>query len=140
MTPRRVGFLNCSAAPPRAEPAGPSVWCTMMLRHGWAFDTSPQGASQTIFKPGISGMPDDLAIAATSCVCADAETENATAHAIARQRKCIAIEVPMDPSLAQLFPENAMLGELAQAMGHRRHFFAPVHPRRRRLVDRVAVL
>ena len=25
MTPRRVGFFACSSAPPRAEPAGPSV-------------------------------------------------------------------------------------------------------------------
>src|SRR6266436_4413254 len=130
MTPRRVGFLNCSAAPPRAEPAGPSVWCTMMFFQGWALATSPQGASQTIFKPGISGAPDDLAIAAMSCVCADAETENATAHAIARQRKCIAIEVPMDPPLAQLFPEDAMLGD--QAVGGGRHFFGFGHERRRR--------
>src|SRR3978361_2412664 len=64
MTPRRVGFLDCACAPPRAEPAGPSVWCTMMLRQGWAFATSPHGASQTIFKPGISGVPDDRAMAA----------------------------------------------------------------------------
>ena len=25
MTPRRAGFFACSSAPPRAEPAGPSV-------------------------------------------------------------------------------------------------------------------
>ena len=34
MTPRGGGFFACSAAPPRAEPAGPSVWCTMMLLPG----------------------------------------------------------------------------------------------------------
>src|SRR5471030_1662617 len=61
VTPRRVGFLDCSSAPPRAEPAGPSVWCTMMLRQGWAFATSPHGASQTIFRPGMSGVPDERA-------------------------------------------------------------------------------
>src|SRR5689334_11207108 len=77
MTPRRVGFLNCCCAPPRAEPAGPSVWCTMMLRQGWAFATSPHGASQTIFKPGMSGVPDDRAIVARSGVSADVGDENA---------------------------------------------------------------
>jgi hypothetical protein len=30
----------------------------MMLRQGWALDTSPHGASQTIFKPGRSGVPE----------------------------------------------------------------------------------
>ncbi len=30
----------------------------MMLRQGWAFATSPHGASQTIFRPGMSGVPD----------------------------------------------------------------------------------
>src|SRR5271167_1138248 len=79
MTPRRVGFLNCSCAPPRAEPAGPSVWCTMMLAHGWAFATSPQGASHTIFKPGISGVPDDLAIVVRSGDWAEAGAESAIA-------------------------------------------------------------
>src|ERR1035438_5748656 len=105
MTPRRVGFLNCSEAPPRAEPAGPSVWCAMMLRQGWAFDSSPQGASQTILRPGIAGVPDDFAIPAMSCVwscfwswvCAQVGAENATVHnTIASRRKCIDIEVPMD--------------------------------------------
>src|ERR1700709_342670 len=61
VTPRRVGFFDCACAPPRAEPAGPSVWCTMMLRQGFDFATSPHGDSQTIFQPGISGVPDDRA-------------------------------------------------------------------------------
>src|SRR6266849_6784797 len=90
MTPRRVGFLNCSVAPPRAEPAGPSVWCTMMLRQGWAFATSPHGASQTIFRPGISGVPDDRAMVAKSGVWADAGRENAmTQSAVTSRRKFI---------------------------------------------------
>src|ERR1700722_7948047 len=72
VTPRRVGFFACNAAPPRAEPAGPSVWCTMMLRQGWAFEASPQGASQTIFRPGISGVPDERASDAMSGDCAKA--------------------------------------------------------------------
>src|ERR1700736_6577721 len=80
VTPRRVGFLACASAPPRAEPAGPSVWCTMILRHGWAFDRSPHGASQTIFNPGISGVPEPRAIAARSGVWADAGARIATAQ------------------------------------------------------------
>src|SRR5213078_5349 len=43
MTPRRVGFLFCSSAPPRAEPAGPSVWCTMTLRHGCEIEVLREG-------------------------------------------------------------------------------------------------
>src|SRR4249920_3188765 len=90
MTPRRVGFLDCCCAPPRADPAGPSVWCTMMLRQGWAFATSPQDASQTIFKPGISGVPDDRASVARSGVWAIAENEIARAQsAIAGRRRFI---------------------------------------------------
>src|SRR6478735_1148507 len=80
MTPRRVGFFDCACAPPRAEPAGPSVWCTMMLRQGWDFAGSPHDASQTIFKPGISGVPDDGAIAVRSGVSADAGASIATAQ------------------------------------------------------------
>jgi hypothetical protein len=29
-----------------------------MLRQGWALATSPHGANQTIFNPGMSGMPE----------------------------------------------------------------------------------
>ena len=35
----------------------------MMLRQGWDLATSPQGASHTILRPGISGVPDERAIA-----------------------------------------------------------------------------
>src|ERR1700675_791759 len=92
VTPRRVGFLACACAPDRAEPGGPSVWCTMRLRQGWAFDTSPHGASQIIFSPGISGVPDRRAIAATSGVCADAGAEIAmTQSAITRRRSFMGI-------------------------------------------------
>src|SRR3982074_923322 len=91
VTPRRVGFLACSAAPPRAEPAGPSVWCTMMLRQGCDLATSPHGASQTIFRPGISGVPAARATPARSGVCADAEAEIATTQsAVASSRKFMA--------------------------------------------------
>src|SRR6516164_7846821 len=78
MTPRRVGFFACASAPPRAEPAGPSVWCTIMLRHGWAFSTSPHGASQTIFRPGISGVPEARAMVSNSGGCAAATGANIT--------------------------------------------------------------
>jgi hypothetical protein len=60
----------------------------MMLRQGWAFESSPHGASQTIFRPGMSGVPDERAITARSGVCAAADTENAkaqTASASARR-------------------------------------------------------
>src|SRR3981081_2770392 len=88
VTPRRVGFFACSCAPPRAEPAGPSVWCTMILRQGWAFATSPHGASQTIFSPGISGVPEARATPARSGVWADAGTRNAmTQNAVANRRE-----------------------------------------------------
>src|SRR6266436_4263351 len=87
VTPRRVGFLACSWAPPRAEPAGPSVWCTMMLRQEWAFDTSPHGASQTILRPGISGVPDARADVARSGVCADAGGRTAMAQSAVTSRR-----------------------------------------------------
>src|ERR1700739_4828351 len=87
MMPRRVGLLFCSAAPPRAEPAGPSVWCTMMFFQGWALATSPQGDSQTILRPGISGVPDCLAMVFRSGVWAEAGTRKAMAHTIASKRK-----------------------------------------------------
>ena len=87
VTPRRVGFFDCSCAPPRAEPAGPSVWCTMMLRQGWAFATSPQGASQTIFSPGMSGVPEARAMVARSGVCAAAGTAIATAQSAVISRR-----------------------------------------------------
>src|SRR5579872_444662 len=51
----------------------------MMFAHGWAFSTSPHGASQTIFSPGISGVPDERAIAARSGPSADAGDDNTTA-------------------------------------------------------------
>src|SRR6516165_4960075 len=84
VTPRRVGFFDCSSAPRRAEPAGPSVWCTMMLRQGWALATSPHGASQTILRPGISGVPDARAIVASSVSSAAAGW---AASAAARKQK-----------------------------------------------------
>src|SRR6478735_12600588 len=135
VTPRRVGFLACAAAPARADPAGPSVWCTMMLRQGFAFATSPQGASQTIFSPGIAGVPDDRASVARSGVWADAGSENARAQsAIASRRRFIregSREVPcVAPS-----------GALAQHLSSDRYRgdFNPGHQRRRRLVGGKAI-
>src|SRR5258705_8638054 len=93
VTPRRVGFLACAAAPDRAEPAGPSVWCTMMLRQGCAFETSPHGASQTIFRPAISGVPDARAIAAKSGVCAKAQAGNRRVNSVAATRRKFMLEV-----------------------------------------------
>src|SRR5580692_4523885 len=97
VTPRRVGFFDCSDAPPRAEPAGPSVWCTMMLRQGWAFATSPQGASQTILRPGISGVPDARAIASKSGDWALAEERTAIAPSAIASRRKFMDQGPVDP-------------------------------------------
>jgi hypothetical protein len=87
MTPRRVGFFACSCAPPRAEPAGPSVWCTMMFFQGCALVTSPQGASHTIFSPGMSGVPEARAIPSMLPCWADTETDKAPAINAAASRR-----------------------------------------------------
>src|ERR1700761_3227496 len=86
VTPRRVGFFACCIAPYFADPAPPSVWCTMMLRQGLAFDRSPHGASQTIFSPGISGVPAARESVARSGVWASA------ALSAARRQRAAAIE------------------------------------------------
>src|SRR5882724_1923959 len=87
VTPRRVGFFACCCAPDRAEPAGPSVWCTMMLRQGWALDSSPHGASQIIFRPGISGVPEPRADIGRSGVCAAAGAMNATTQSAVTSKR-----------------------------------------------------
>src|SRR5437879_1074237 len=93
MTPRRVGFFDCACAPPRAEPAGPSVWCTMTLCQGWVFESSPHDASHTIFRPGISGVPDERAIAARSV--AEADTENARAQTASASNRGFMSQAPV---------------------------------------------
>src|SRR5258707_3375513 len=128
VTPRRVGFLACASAPPRAEPAGPSVWWTMMLRQGWAFDTSPHGARQTIFSPGIWGVPEARAIAARSGVSADAGARIATTqNAVTNGLKFMGRYVARSRVLAQ---------------GQFRHRFAIDCGRQRRcrVIDGMAVL
>src|SRR6185436_14665289 len=126
MTPRRVGFFACACAPARAEPAGPSVWCTMMLRQGWAFDTSPHGASQTIFSPGMSGVPELRAIAASSGASADAGARIAmTQSAVASRRK---------------FMESFVAHSSVLAHGQFRHRFDGGRQRRRRVIDGITVL
>src|SRR5882672_7114886 len=126
VTPRRVGFLTCSRAPPRAEPAGPSVWCTMMFFHGWAFDSSPHGASQTTLRPGISGVPGTRAMLPRPGVCADAGARSArTPSAIASRRKFMTRHLARSGVLAQgLLECHVVAGR----------------QRRRRVVLRVAVL
>src|SRR5215813_4003925 len=132
MTPRRVGFLCCSCAPPRAEPAGPSVWCTMMFFQGWALATSPQGASQTIFRPGMSGVPDCFAIVLRSGVCATTGATSAIAPTtIARKRKFI-IRRPCGAFLV------AGSGALAQSGGGLG--FRLGRERRGGIIGRVAIL
>src|SRR6476659_7306236 len=127
MTPRRVGFFDCACAPPRAEPAGPSVWCTMMLRQGWAFETSLHGASQTIFRPGISGVPDARAVVARSGVCADAGLRIAmTQSAVISRRKFMGLT-----SVERCYVARSRV--LAQRLS--RHRLVPGRQRRRGVID-----
>src|SRR5882724_8585883 len=132
VTPRRVGFFACSCAPPRAEHAGPSVWCTMMLRHGWAFATSPHGASQTMLRPGISGVPDPRAMVARSSVAADAGAIQAMAQsAVSSGRKSMRLGSREGPYVARS-------RTLAQdKIRHRRDDFGR---RRRGVKNRMTVL
>src|SRR6266851_10266020 len=132
VTPRRVGFLACACAPDRAEPAGPSVWCTMMLRQGWAFETSPHGASQTICRPAISGVPDARAVIARSGVCADAGVTIAMAQsAVASRREVMGLS-----SRERGYVARSRV--LAQRLF--RHRLVSGRQRRRRGVNRAAVL
>src|SRR5262249_32312276 len=118
MTPRRVGFLFCSAAPPLAEPAGPSVWCTMMFLQGWALATSPQGASQTIFSPGMSGVPEARASVARSGVWAAAENEKTMASsAIAGRRNFMQSKSGGAPALACFCGSGAPADGLRDRIG-----------------------
>src|SRR5258708_9100093 len=121
VTPRRVGFLACAAAPDRAEPAGHSVWCTMMLRQGWALETSPHGASQTIFRPAISGVPDARADVARSGACADAGARIAmTQSAVTSRRKLMGLGSSEPPYLprSRLLAQRHFRHRLASAHGH----------------------
>src|SRR5260370_31930324 len=123
VTPRRVGFLDCSSDPPRAEPAGPSVWCTMMFFHGWAFATSPHGASQTILSPGISGVPEPRAMLARSGGCADAGAEIATAQsAVLKMRRVMVLRSStLTPDCAAPDPASPHGRAPAAPTGHRPH-------------------
>jgi hypothetical protein len=64
----------------------------MMLRQGWALATSPHGDSQTIFSPGISGVPEERANLPRSGVWAAAGTDIAIAQraVISRRRFMLA--------------------------------------------------
>src|SRR5450755_2931569 len=142
VTPRRVGFLACSCAPPRAEPAGPSVWCTMMLRHGWALDTSPHGASQTIFRPAISGVPEARATPARSNVSADAGTGiSTTQSAVASRRRFMVSPHPRVKSEGMPL-RNMRLIARSRVLAQGRHCPGGNHRRQRwrEVIDRIAVL
>src|SRR5260370_2980014 len=132
VTPRRVGFLACASAPDRAEPAGPSVWCTMMLRQGWAFETSPHGAIQTIFRPAISSVPDARAVNAWSGVCADAGVTIAmTQSAVTSRREVMGLRSGERRYVAR---------SRVLAQRHFRHRLVPGRQRRPGGVNRAAVL
>src|SRR5215212_6525270 len=63
----------------------------MMLRQGWALATSPHGASQTIFSPDISGVPEARAIAARSGVSANTGAATAKMHSATKRRRFIGL-------------------------------------------------
>src|SRR5262249_8539120 len=66
-----------------------------MFFQGCAFATSPHGASQTIFNPGISGVPDRVVIAAMSGIWSAADERNASAPiAVPSERKAMLKRVP----------------------------------------------
>src|SRR5260370_13136988 len=143
VTPRRVGFLACACAPARAEPAGPSVWCTMMLRQGWVFETSPHGVSQTIFRPAISGVPDARAAIASSGVCADAGLTIAmTQSAVTSRREVIVSCAYSNRKTGTHFCGIRAWIARSRVLAQRlfRHRLVPGRQRRRRGVNRAAVL
>src|SRR3954470_24977302 len=131
VTPRRVGFFACTSAPPRAEPAGPSVWCTMMLRHGFALPTSPHGASHTIFRPGMSGVPEARASLASSASVAAAGAIRMRAARTAASRREIIMRVQCGPDV------STPLREFAQGLTWSDRVR---HERRRRIVHGKVVL
>src|SRR5260370_26579104 len=141
--PRRVGFSGCACGPARAEPAGPSVWCTMMLRQGWAFETSPHGASQTIFRPAISGVPDARAVIGRSGVCADAGLTIAMTQSAVTSRREVIVSCAYSnrrtgTDFCGIRAWIARSRVLAQRLF--RHRLVPGRQRRRRGVNRAAVL
>src|SRR3981189_284681 len=121
----------------------------MMLRHGWALDASPHGASQIIFRPGISGVPEPRAAVARSGVCAAAEAKNATTQsAVTSKRESMRL-TSTNPSVFYRKTGIYFCGiracvarsrALAQVrIGHR--LGGDIGPRqRRRVVSRIAVL
>src|SRR5216684_8173568 len=143
VTPRRVGFLACACAPNRAEPAGPSVWCTMMLRQGWAFVTSPHGASQTIFRPAISGVPEARAVIARSGVCADAGARIATTQSAVTSRREVMVSCAYSSrKTGTYFCGIGAWIARSRVLAQRpfRHRLGRGRQRRRGIVDRAAVL
>ena len=134
MTPRRVGFLRLLLRAAARRAGRPLGLVHDDVRQGWALATSPHGASQTIFRPGMSGVPD----------CARErrevgrlrrrqERENAMAqNAIASRRK-IMREGPVTALL-----RSTLQASLRSGCGSLR--IARGHQRRRRIVGRVAVL
>src|ERR1700746_3979066 len=69
----------------------------MMFFQGCALATSPQGASHTIFRPGMSGVPDDFAIVVRSEDCADAADEVNAASATISSRDIMGSTFPLEP-------------------------------------------
>src|SRR5271169_1257092 len=117
----------------------------MMLRQGWAFATSPHGESQTIFNPGISGVPDKRATASISGDCAAAGVNITKAQSVATRRKF------MDGTMPRVISGSSPTGTpfgartLARplgvpAQGHAGHGHDLWHQRRRELINRIAVL
>src|SRR5262249_24651767 len=106
----------------------------MMFFQGCALPTSPQGASQTIFSPGMSGVPEARASAARS-VSALAGNENTMAiSAIAGRRNFMQSKSGGAPALARFCGS----GSPADGLGDRIRLQAG-DQRRRRIVAGKAV-
>src|SRR5690349_18366509 len=87
----------------------------MMFFHGCAFATSPQGASQTIFSPGMSGVPEPRASVARSVCAAAGNTKVAARSASLGRRNCMNFKIQWRTCLARF--ESS--GVLAQNLGGR---------------------
>src|SRR5271169_27940 len=73
----------------------------MMLRQGWAFATSPHGESQTIFNPGISGVPEKRATASISGDCAAAAVNITKAQSAVASRRRFMVAICSDHAADQ---------------------------------------
>src|SRR4051812_50062462 len=102
----------------------------MMLRQAFALPTSPHGASHTIFRPGMSGVPEARASFASSASVAAAGAIRMRAARTAASRREIIMRVQCGPDV------STPLREFAQGLTRTDRVR---HERRRRNVHRKGV-